>query len=133
MLPIYLPVMRKMNILLADDNKHFIQALKFMLLELTPSRIENIYEVSNGKDALDLLKKNHIDMVFMDVEMPIMNGIEATRKATEYNRFLIIIAISFHQELEYVMQMLEAGARNYIVKEDINKEQLLKLFETSMA
>jgi YesN/AraC family two-component response regulator len=124
--------MKKLNILLVDDNKHFLQALKYMLEESCEEKIETIFQANNGLEALIILKKQHIDVVFMDIEMPEMNGIEATKKATEFNRFLTIIALSFHQEMEYVMQMLEAGARNYIIKEDINTETLKRVFDVTI-
>jgi YesN/AraC family two-component response regulator len=124
--------MKKINILLVDDNKHFLQALRYMIEELNYNNIEKIVLANNGSEAIDIIKNQHVDVVFMDIEMPEMNGITATRKATEFNRFLIIIALSFHQEMEYVMQMLEAGARNYIIKEDINTESLKRLFETTI-
>jgi YesN/AraC family two-component response regulator len=124
--------MKKLNILLVDDNQHFRQALKYMVEESNHEGIDNIYQASTGNEALDIIKKQHVDLVFMDIEMPDMNGIEATRKATEINRFLTIIALSFHQEMEYVMQMLEAGARNYIIKEDINTEAIKKVFNVAI-
>jgi YesN/AraC family two-component response regulator len=124
--------MKKLNILLVDDNQHFRHALKYMVEESSRDRIDNIFQASSGSEALGILKKQHVDLVFMDIEMPDMNGIEATRKATEINRFLTIIALSFHQEMEFIMQMLEAGARNYIIKEDINTEALKKVFEVTI-
>jgi YesN/AraC family two-component response regulator len=124
--------MKKLNILLVDDNKHFLQALKYMVEESSNEKIDRIYQANNGVEALNILKKQHVDVVFMDIEMPEMNGIEATKKATELNRFLTIIALSFHQEMEYVMQMLEAGARNYIIKEDINTETLKRVFDVTV-
>lgn len=124
--------MKKLNILLVDDNMHFLQALKYMVEESSIERIDKIYQANNGLEALNILKKQHIDVVFMDIEMPEMNGIEATRKATELNRFLTIIALSFHQEMEYVMQMLEAGARNYIIKEDINVNTIKRVFDVTV-
>jgi len=123
---------KKLNILLVDDNMHFLQALKYMVEESSIERIDKIYQANNGLEALNILKKQHIDVVFMDIEMPEMNGIEATRKATELNRFLTIIALSFHQEMEYVMQMLEAGARNYIIKEDINVNTIKRVFDVTV-
>lgn len=103
-----------------------------MVEESSKDKIDKIYQANNGQEALEILKKQHVDVVFMDIEMPEMNGIETTRKATEFNRFLTIIALSFHQEMEYVMQMLEAGARNYIIKEDINTETLKRVFEVTV-
>ncbi len=124
---------KKYNILLVDDNQHFREALKYMLEESNPDGIDNIFEATTGKEAIELIKNNHIDMAFMDIEMPDMNGIEATRLATEQNRFIIIIAVSFHKEMQYVMQMLEAGARNYIIKEDISPQTLKRIFENTLS
>jgi YesN/AraC family two-component response regulator len=116
--------MKKLNILLADDNKHFLDALRFMIEHSNREKIESIYEAHNGQEALGILKSVHIDIAFMDIEMPGMNGIEVTKKATEQNRFLTIIALSFHQEMEFIKKMMEAGARNYIIKEEICTEVL---------
>lgn len=124
---------KKYNILLVDDNQRFREALRYMLEESNPEGIETILEASTGKEAIELIRHHHIDMVFMDIEMPDMNGIEATRLATEQNRFIIIIALSFHKEMQYVMQMLEAGARNYIIKEDINTQALKRIFENVLS
>lgn len=123
---------KKYNILLVDDNQHFREALRYMLQESNPEGIETILEASTGNEAIELIRHHHIDMVFMDIEMPDMNGIEATKLATEQNRFIIVIALSFHKEMQYVMQMLEAGARNYIIKEDISPQALKKIFENSL-
>jgi len=123
---------KKYNLLLVDDNQHFREALKFMLEQSNPDGIESIYEAGTGREALELMRQHHIDMVFMDIEMPDMNGIEATRLATEQNRFIVIIALSFHKEMQYVMQMPEAGARNYIIKEDISTQTLQRIFESTL-
>lgn len=76
--------MKKFNILLVDDNKHFLQALRYMLEELNNTQIDKIIQANNGSEALEIIRAQHIDVVFMDIEMPEMNGIEATKKATEF-------------------------------------------------
>ncbi|HEY9124222.1 MAG TPA: response regulator transcription factor [Bacteroidales bacterium] len=122
--------MKKLNVLLVDDNQHFRQALKYMVEESNKEKINNIYQAGSGSEALNILQMQHIDLVFMDIDMPDMNGIETTRKAIELNRFLTIVALSFHQEMQYIMKMLEAGARNYIIKEDICTDSIKKVFDT---
>ncbi|MFP4025890.1 MAG: response regulator transcription factor [Thiohalospira sp.] len=111
-----------MNILIVDDNKQFLEAFKFLLQEHFAERIDEILEASNGAECLEILKKNAVDLVFMDLEMPVMDGIEATNKIVDMYRNIKVIAVSFHSELEDVKKMLEAGARNYIIKEEINPE-----------
>jgi len=123
---------KRYNLLLVDDNQHFREALKYMLEQSNPQGIDTIYEAGTGKEAIEIIRQHHIDIVFMDIEMPDMNGIEATRLATEQNRFIVIIALSFHKEMQYVMQMLEAGARNYIIKEDISTQTLQRIFESTL-
>jgi DNA-binding NarL/FixJ family response regulator len=118
--------MKKLKILIVDDNPHFVNALRYMLLDHFESRIESISIANNGQECLDLLKKKESDFVFMDINMPKMNGIEATRHASILYRNLIIIAVSFHSEMKFIMQMIEAGARSYIIKDEISLESLEK-------
>lgn len=115
-----------MNILIVDDNKRFAEALKFMIQEHFSERITDIYIASNGEECLQVLLKKSIDIIFMDKEMPIMDGVEATKKAVDMYRDIKIIAVSFHSELQDITRMLEAGARNYIIKEEITPEIINK-------
>ncbi len=115
-----------MNILIVDDNKRFADALKFMIQEHFSDRVGEIFMANNGVECLDILLKKSIDIVFMDKEMPVMDGVETTKKAVDMYRDLKIIAVSFHSELQDITRMLEAGARNYIVKEEITPEIINK-------
>ncbi len=119
--------MKKLKILIVDDNPHFINALKYMISDYFEDRIESISEAFDGAECLDLMKKKVFDMVFMDINMPVMNGIDATREATRMFRNLIVIAVSFHSEMNYIVQMIEAGARSYIIKDEICKDTLDKV------
>ena len=117
---------KKLKILIVDDNPHFINALKYTITDLFQKRVDFINEANDGAECLAMLKKKVYDMVFMDISMPGMNGIEATREATRLYRNLTIIAVSFHSEMKYVVQMIEAGARSYIIKDEISRESLEK-------
>ena len=118
--------MRKQKVLIVDDNPHFAKALRFMLLDSFQDRLETITIVKDGDECLEELNNGTYDMVFMDINMPKKNGIEATREATKLYRNLVVVAVSFHSEMKYVVQMIEAGARSYIIKDEINKELLEK-------
>lgn len=118
--------MKKQKILIADDNPHFSKALKFMLLDSFQEQVEEISIVKDGDECLHELNNRIYDTVFMDINMPKMNGIEATREATQAYRNLVIIAVSFHSEMKYIVQMIEAGARSYIIKDEISRETLEK-------
>ncbi len=118
--------MKKQKILIADDNPHFAKALKFMLLDSFQEQVDEISIVKDGDECLLELNNKLYDTVFMDINMPKMNGIETTREATQQFRNLVIIAVSFHSEMKYIVQMIEAGARSYIIKDEISKETLEK-------
>ena len=90
------------KILIADDNHHFTKALSYLLKELYKEKIQFIRSVSNGEEAVEITKKENFDIIFMDADMPVMNGIEATRKIIDKNRFVVVVAVSFQQEMEYI-------------------------------
>ena len=118
--------MRKQKVLIVDDNPHFAKALKFMLLDSFLDRIEDVYIVRDGDECLTALNENIYDMVFMDINMPKKNGIDTTKEVTQLYRNLVVVAVSFHSEMKYVVKMIEAGARSYIIKDEISKDSLDK-------
>ena len=122
--------MRKFNVLLVDDNKHFLEAFEFLLSDVIADRIGNIYKVSNGEECLRLLENNSVEIIFMDLDMPVMNGVQTTKIISDKYRFVNVIAVSFHNEMQSIRDMIEAGARNYLIKEDINRENLQRIFDS---
>lgn len=117
------------KILIIDDNPEFASSLKNLLIDIAESYIEEIQIAYNGFDGLELLRDNEYHFVFMDINMPSINGIEATRFAKfEYkNTKARIIGISFHKELSYINQMMKAGASAYLSKDEIDADKLAEI------
>ena len=67
----------------------------------------------------------------MDKQMPIMDGIEATKKIVDQYRKIKVVAVSFHSEFEDIRSMLEAGARNYLIKEEITPKSVANCLRTN--
>jgi len=103
-----------MKILLVDDHTLFRNGLR-MLLDTLPG-YEVTGEASNGKEFLELILKNEYDIVFLDIEMPEINGIEAAKRALETNPALKIITLSMYGDEEYYDQMIDAGAKGFLLK-----------------
>lgn len=102
------------RVLLVDDHKMMREGL-CALLGAVPD-IEVVGEASDGRTALDLVRTLSPDVVVMDIGMPDLNGVEATRRIrTEYER-VKVIALSTFTDKRYVHHMLEAGACGYVLK-----------------
>lgn len=118
----------KLNIIIADDNRNFLRAFRFTIEETLGDRINAVYEASNGLECLVIVEKYPINLIFIDINMPIMDGIEAIKRIKSLNKEIKVVAVSFHKEQEYIKQAIEAGARSYLVKENISREILLDIF-----
>lgn len=108
------------KILIADDHKIIREGLR-ALLEKEPD-MEVIAEAQDGIDALKQTKKLTPDVVIMDIGMPAMNGIEATRQIVSQVKGIKVIALSMHSDRRFVLQMLEAGASGYLLKDSAFEE-----------
>ena len=110
------------KILLADDHTIVRQGLKLILSSQPDFQV--IGEAANGREVVELAEKLHPDIVLLDVAMPELNGIEATRRMMEANGRLRILVLSMHKESVYVREILKAGARGYLLKDVIDTELL---------
>ena len=107
--------MKKLRILLADDHIVMRTGLR-ALLERQPT-LEVVGESENGRETIELVASLRPDVVVMDIGMPVLNGIEATKRiATEYPTTAVVI-LSMHADESYVMRALKAGARGYLLKD----------------
>ncbi len=98
------------------------QGLKLILS--SQKDFEVVGEAANGREAIELAGQLQPDVVLMDVAMPDVNGIEATRRLMELNSRLRILVLSMHKEAVYVREILKAGARGYLLKDVIDSELL---------
>jgi DNA-binding NarL/FixJ family response regulator len=110
------------RILLADDHTIVRQGLKLILS--SQQDLEVVGEAANGREVVELTQQLQPDIVLMDVAMPDVNGIEATRRLMEQNSRLRILVLSMHKEAVYVREILKAGARGYLLKDVIDTELL---------
>ena len=113
---------RKITILLADDHSVVRQGFRRILESQADMAI--VGEASNGREALERAGSLKPDIVVMDVAMPELNGIEATRRLSEASPRTRVLALSMHKDSVYVREILRAGARGYLLKDAIDADLL---------
>lgn len=107
--------MKKLRILLADDHIVMRTGLR-ALLERQPD-LEVVGESENGRETVELAASLKPDIVVMDVGMPVLNGIEATKTIVTQRSATAVVILSMHADESYVMRALKAGARGYLLKD----------------
>ena len=109
--------MKRIRILLADD--HAVVRRGFQMILAEQADMEIVGEAGNGREALEQAAKLKPDVVVMDVAMPELNGIEATRRMAENAPHARVLALSMHKDSVYVREILRAGARGYLLKDSV--------------
>lgn len=115
------------KVFLVDDHKLFRDGLKLLINNSKVATV--IGEASDGTEFLNKIEDLQEAVIFMDIQMPKMNGIEATRQALEKHPDLIIIALTMFGEDEYYYQMIEAGVKGFLLK-NTNIDEVLESIET---
>jgi two-component system, NarL family, response regulator LiaR len=110
----------QIKILLADDHPLLRRALKNILLKQDGFNI--VGEASDGEEAVHLAAKLKPDVVIMDISMPKLNGLEATRQIKTMVPNMIVLVLTVHDDKEHIMGMLEAGAAGYLTKSIFGEE-----------
>ena len=113
--------MRKIRLFLVDDHQLFRNGLKFILNERDDMEVAG--EASNGKEFLELLDFINPDVVLMDIGMPVMSGIEATKTALDMRPDLKILVLSMYGESEYYNSMIDMGVKGFVLK-DVDNDEL---------
>lgn len=111
------------KVLIVDDQALIREGLDMMLSLY--EEIQVVGQVANGQEAIDFIKDQEVDIILMDIRMPIMNGVEATKIIKEiYPNMKILILTTFNED-EYILKGLKNGADGYILK-DISSQGLVK-------
>lgn len=104
----------KLKIYIVDDHTLFREGLKFLLSN--SEYILDVFEAENGKALMKDVLEINPDIILMDIEMPVMNGIETTRKVLEVLPEAKIIALSMYGNESYYSEMIDAGAKGFLLK-----------------
>jgi DNA-binding NarL/FixJ family response regulator len=121
---------RKIKIVMADDHQIVRQGVRSLLT--AESDMEVVGEAENGRDTLRLVQQLAPLVVVMDISMPDLNGIEATRQIMAESPGVKVVALSMHSDSFFVLNMLKAGACGYLLK-DCAVEELVKAIRTVVA
>ncbi len=114
------------RILLCDDQELVCEGLKAILG--TSSEVEVVGMTNNGLEALEFIQKHEVDVVLMDLKMPIMNGIQATKEIKEKLPDVHILVLTTYDADEWVLDAVRNGADGYLLK-DAPRERLLQAIE----
>jgi CheY-like chemotaxis protein len=102
------------RILVAEDDEAFLEVVEVLLS--ADGSFEVVARAANGREAVELAAAAEIDAAVIDIEMPVMDGVEATRRLREQSPDLPIVAISGHDYEERVLEIRDAGAHDYVRK-----------------
>jgi len=115
------------RVLLVDDHMLVLDGLQARL-ELEAD-INIVGTAANGLEALEKAKVLSPDLVLMDVSMPILNGLEATKRFRNEQQNIKILMLSMHYDKEYILSVIQAGANGYVLK-DVSSEELIQAINT---
>ena len=115
------------KVLVVDDHRIVIDGLKLLLDSILG--IEVLGSASNGREALQFLEVNQVDVVLMDIHMPVMNGLEACKEIKQRFSSTSIIALTMAQEASLIKAMFKAGASGYLMK-NTDKDEIEQAIKT---
>jgi two-component system response regulator NreC len=119
--------MGPIKVFICDDHALFRDGLKAILRD--EADVEIVGEAKDGREGVDRVLAARPDVVLMDVEMPELNGFEATRRITTANRNIKVLILTMYQEEEVIARCLDAGASGYVLK-DASSSQLVHAITT---
>lgn len=112
------PTSDPLKVLIADDQRLYREGIKALLLDEESIDIE--VDVNSGAEIMTYLQQHPVDIILMDIDMPGMNGIEATRQVKERYPDTRILILSMHDQLEFILEVIRVGASGYVLKDAQN-------------
>lgn len=109
------------NVLIVDDDR-FARMGLISMIPWEKYGMKIVGEAANGKRALEFIQQNPVNLMFVDIAMPVMGGIELIRRVKEEFRQIHFVVLTFHEEFEYVQEALRLGALDYISKDKMEME-----------
>ncbi|WP_167957628.1 response regulator [Anaerosporobacter faecicola] len=122
--------MEPVNIIIIDDHSLVREGIK-QLLELDGD-IKVIGEAGNGEDGIELIKTTNPDVVLLDINMPVMNGLQMLQKLKEQEIKVKVLILTIHNEIEYLAKAVEIGINGYVLKDsdsDVLKKAIFTIYE----
>lgn len=117
----------KIKIMLIDDHQIMIDGIKSLMSR--EQHLEVVATANNGKEALTILENSNVDIILIDIEMPLLNGYDTTILISAKYPSIKVICLTTHDEPSIVRKMLNAGAKGYILK-NTDEKTLLEAFDT---
>ncbi len=114
--------MSPIRVLIADDHRLFRQGLRQICEGL--GRLEVVGEAADGQEAVELARRLRPDVILMDINMPVLDGVQATSQIMEDNPAARVIILTMYKQNHYVFEAIKAGARGYLLK-DIDEQELV--------
>jgi two-component system response regulator NreC len=122
-------MMEKIKVLLVDDHQIILDGIK-SLLENTPD-IQVVATANDGNEALNTLKLLTVDVILMDIDMPGLNGVDATRQINTMFNDVKVIMLTMHSEGAMIKSLIEIGAHGYILKNSTKEELLEAIYKVA--
>ncbi len=115
--------LKKIKVLIVDDHQVVREGLSAVLR--TKEDVQVVGEVRNGQEAVEKARELKPDVILMDISMPVMDGVEATRIIKNENPEIGVVVLTMHEEEEFIFELVKAGATGYLLK-DSDSSQILK-------
>ncbi len=106
------------RVILADDHPQIVQAIAAILIR--EPDIQVVGTAKNGLEALELIQENNPDVVVIDIEMPVLTGIQVIQFSKQRNHPVSILALSGYDDIQFILSVFASGASGYLVKDDVS-------------